>query len=134
MIYDIINAVMEMADSFIEPASYGIKVGPMPANNSIAIAPASGAPQATALDKGQAMVLNVVLNGKGRDQAQLVQTLSEIHVNLTQATEYPDNGAFQITDIRTLSLPHYLGREPDNQWLYGSGLAIYYYARKQPSA
>lgn len=131
MVADIINAVIQMADSFISPASYGIMVGPMPANESIAIAPASGAPESTSIDKGQAMVLNVVLNGKSFDQADLAKTLSEIHINLTQATEYPDDGNFQITDIRTVALPHYLGREPDNQWLYGSSLAIRYYARKQ---
>lgn len=131
MVADIINAVIQMADSFIAPASYGIKVGPMPANESIVIAPASGAPESTSLDKGQAMILNVVLNGKSTDQAALAKKLSEIHVNLTQAKAYPDNGVFQITDIRTITLPHYLGREPNNQWLYGSSLGIHYYARKQ---
>ena len=129
MIKDIIDSVIAMTADLELYAP--INVGPMPANNGISIAPASGAPQATNLDKGQAMLLNVVLNGKHSNQATVLEALDAIHVLLTQALEYPDNGIWQITDIKATSVPHYLGREPDDQWLYGSGLQIAYYARKQ---
>ena len=73
--------------------------------------------------------LTAVLNGKHTDEQILSAALGKIHTALSMATEYPAADNYQITDISTINAPGCLGREENEQWLYGSSLRVKFYLR-----
>lgn len=128
VINDVLLAVIDMAQN-IQPY-YNIKIGAMPADNSISCAIATGAPDATFNDKGFSYEFSLVLNGKNYDQQKVSDELNDIHQILTQAKIYPATDTFQITNIETTSSPSYIGREENKQYLYGSSLRVRFYYKK----
>lgn len=110
------------------PLYANIIIGPLPPDNGLSIAWANSV-QTTFLDKRQAVEMSAVLNGKHQDQKVVSDALSEIHTALSMRKNYPSADHFQITDISTMSAPSYLGREENNQWLYGSSLRVKFYLR-----
>lgn len=123
---DVLSAVIELAEA-TQPYS-NIIIGPMPPDNGISITWGSTAYNPF-LNKLAAVELTAVLNGKHTNQQTLSETLGNIHTALSMATEYPAADNYQITDITTISAPSYLGREENNQWLYGSSLRVKFFLR-----
>ena len=73
--------------------------------------------------------MSAVLNCKNSDQELAADTLGKLHTFLNMRKDYPSADRFQITNIETTSAPVYLGREENNQWLYGSSLEVKFYLR-----
>ena len=106
-----------------------IVVGNLPPENGFAIQLTSGAPRMFNT-KASTYVLNLVLNGKNSDQQLLIDTLEQMHTLLNQKKDYLNDIEFQITDITTTNAPIYIEKEQNNQYLYGSGLQIKFYNRR----
>lgn len=107
-----------------------ISVGALPAGNGISMTVATGAPETVFLDRASEQRISVVLNGKHADQRTVSDVLGDIHAALTRRAAYPSGNLWQITAVETVSLPGYIGREDDGQWLYGSSLRIKFYFKK----
>lgn len=123
---DVLNAVIELINN-TNPYSK-VTVGSMPAENGISIAWTSSVNN-TFLNKFAAVEMTAILNGKHKKQQTVADGLGDIHTALSMRKHYPISDNFQITDISTLSAPSYLGREQNNQWLYGSSLRVKFYLR-----
>lgn len=123
---DVLAAVINLAEQ-TSPYS-NIVIGSMPPENGISIAWSSSSLH-TFLDKKAAVAMTAVLNGKNADQQIAADALGTIHTYLNRLKEYPKTDTFQITNIETTGAPVYLGREENNQWLYGSSLAVKFYLR-----
>lgn len=104
-------------------------VGAMPADNGIAMQISTGANDTTFLEKDIVVGFSVVLNGKHSSQQTVLDDLNKAHEALTMTKDYPSDTDWQICDIRSDSLPNYIGRE-DNQYLYGSALRVRAYIMK----
>lgn len=103
-------------------------IGSMPPDNGISIAWAGGYLN-TFVDKRAAVEMSAVLNAKNTGQEKAAALLSDIHTSLNMRKEYPAAENFQITNIETSSAPSYLGREENEQWLYGSSLTVKFYLK-----
>lgn len=121
---DVLTAVIDLAQQ-ANPYS-NIVIGAMPPENGISIAWSSGNLN-TFMNKKAAVVMTAVLNGKHENQQTVSDTLGALHTFLNMRTSYPQADNYQITNIETISAPSYLGREENNQWLYGSSLQIKFY-------
>ena len=117
---EILQAVREMAES---AAGVNILVGSMPPDDGIAMT-GNGYNQDVYLDIGTDERITVVCNGKSARQETIIRLLDVIHDSLTRRKDYPATDKWQIYDIRTISSPHLIGREPNKQWLYGSSLSV----------
>ena len=122
---DVLLAVIALSQDYSTLGK--ITIGALPADESVVMVYSTGAPAATALDKGQAYEMPCVLNGKSRDQKKLSDCLNAIHAALSKRREYPRSDEWQITDVEVIAAPAYLDREDNGQWLYGSSLRIKFY-------
>lgn len=123
---DVLHAVIDLAQQAKPYAD--ILIGPMPPDNGISIAWSSGNLN-TFLDKRAAVRMTAVLNCKHEDQTTASDTLGRLHTYLNMRKNYPSADNFQITNIETIGAPVYLGREENNQWLYGSGLEVKFFLK-----
>ncbi len=123
---DVLNAVIDLAEQ-AKPYS-DILIGPMPPDNGISIAWSSGNLN-TFLDKRAAVRMTAVFNCKHEDQQTASDTLGRLHTYLNMRKNYPSADNFQITNIETIGAPVYLGREENNQWLYGSSLEVKFFLK-----
>lgn len=123
---DVLEAVCGLINA-TNPYS-AVTVGALPPFNGISIAWASSS-NAPFWNKYAAVEMSAVLNGKHENQQTVLDGLGAIHTALSMSKEYPSADNFQITDVSTLSAPSYLGREENNQWLYGSSLRVKFYLR-----
>ena len=123
---DVLTAVIDLAE---QTELYSkIVIGPMPPENGISIAWGSGNLN-TFLDKKAAVSMSAVLNCKNSDQELAADRLGNLHTFSNMRKDYPSADRFQITNIETTAAPVYLGREENNQWLYGSSLEVKFYLR-----
>ena len=117
---EVLQAVIDMAEA---AAGTAIVTGSLPPDNGIAMSgQASSAP--IFLDIGSNERMNVLCNGKNRDQQTVIQTLDAIHRALTRRKDFPCGDDWQIYAIETTSSPRLIGREQNSQWVYGSSLAV----------
>lgn len=123
---DVLNAVIDLAEQS-KPYS-DILIGPMPPDNGISIAWSSGNLN-TFLDKRAAVRMTAVFNCKHEDQQTASDTLGRLHTFLNMRKDYPSADSFQITNIETIGAPVYLGREENEQWLYGSSLEVKFFLK-----
>lgn len=123
---DVLTAVIDLAEQ-TQPYS-NIVIGSLPPENGISIAWSSGNLN-TFFSKNAAVEMTAVLNCKNSSQQTAADTLGTIHTFLNMRKDYPQADNFQITNIETISPPSYLGREENNQWLYGSSLTVKFYLR-----
>ena len=126
---DVLNAVISMVNTMTPSAYADVVVGSLPPNNGISMTWGSGSLN-TFMDKNAAVEMIAVLNGKHTNQQIVSDTLGQIHIFLNMRKDYPADDNFQITNIETISPPCYLGREENNQWLYGSSLAVKFFCKK----
>lgn len=125
---DVLTAVIALAQA-VSTVYSDISRGALPADNGITMTAATGAPETTFLDKSTTEQLTVVCNGKHSNQQTVIAALDDIHAALTRATSYPSGAGWQITNVETIAAPGYIGRETNNQWLYGSSLRVKFYYR-----
>lgn len=81
-------------------------------------------------DKNTFIPLDLTINSKHPNMKTLSDTMNDIHSALTRAKTYPEdteNSRWQITDIKTATLPRIIGREQNNDWLMASGLSVEFY-------
>ena len=110
-----------------------VLIGPMPLENGLSIAIAAGAPEYD-MDRGERHEISLVLNGKHENQQTVLEALGLIHERLTMRKDFPVTpDGCRITSIETISAPSYIGREDNNQWLYGSSLRVRFYKGRQHS-
>ncbi|MBR2581851.1 MAG: hypothetical protein IKD61_00500 [Oscillospiraceae bacterium] len=109
--------------------SLRVQFGPLPADESVSLAYASGGVDTTYQDKGISYELSVVCNSKSQDQRLALEALATIHRALTQTKTYAETDAWQICDVATESTPNYIGREERDQFLYGSSLRVRAYIK-----
>lgn len=124
---DVLEAVINMAEQ-MKPYSK-IVIGPLPPDDGLSIS--WGATGYTPFfNKRAAAEMTAVLNGKNKNMKTVAETLGAIHTYLSMSKDYPSANNFQITDISTVSAPQYLGREENNQWLYGSSLRVKFFLKE----
>lgn len=81
------------------------------------------------MDKNTFVPLDLTINGKHKNLKTLSDRLNNIHSALTRRRTYPEGEGWQITDIKTESLPQIIGREENNEWLMASGLTVEFFWR-----
>lgn len=123
---DVLTATIELINQ-TSPYSSPV-IGSLPPDNGISIAWSSGSLN-TFMDKQATVEMTAVLNAKNTNAQTVSDTLGAAHVYLNRLTSYPSAENFQITNIETISPPSYLGREENNQWLYGSSLQIKFFLK-----
>ena len=128
VINDVLEAVRGLCNA--ENPYATVLIGALPADNGISLFVGSGAPLETYMNKGISIELSCVLNAKHHNAKVASDTLNDLHQALTQATDYTETNTFQITDISTISVPSYIGREENKQYLYGSSLRVRFYMKK----
>ena len=123
---DVLMAVIDLMNE-TKPYS-GIVVGSDVPANGICVLPTPATPR-TFLDKNTDMEWTIALNGKNADQLTVFEALSKIHTSLTRRKDYPSDTNYQIYDISTVAGPRLIGRQENDQWIYGSSLRIRFYMR-----
>ena len=124
---DVLETAIEMTEDLDLYAP--VIVGSLPPDNGITMTISGGSPPSTFWDKDTIQSISVVLNGKNSNQKTVADALSNIHASLTRRVDYPSTNDFQIMDIATISAPNLIGREQNNQWIYGSSLRITFFWR-----
>lgn len=123
---DVLKAVIGLMN---ESKPYStIYVGSAVPRNGISVLPNPASPNAF-LDKNAVVEWIIALNGKNENQMIVFETLNMIHLSLTRRKKYPSSINFQIYDIDTIGSPRLIGREGNDQWIYGSLLRIKFYMR-----
>jgi hypothetical protein len=127
----IMQKIADYIDTEVEPYA-SIVFGSDPPENGICMIQGAGAPSDTHLDKGMVYGLPVVLNGKNKSQATVLDDLTAIHEALTRKLDYSDVSTddCQVVDISTTGSPAIIGREQNSQWICGSSLDVTFYWRK----
>lgn len=123
---DVLNSVIELMEE-TKPYS-SIVVGSNVPENGICVLPTPATSRAF-LDKNTDMEWTIALNGKNADQLTVFEALSKIHTSLTRKKDYPSDTNYQIYDISTVAGPRLIGRQENDQWIYGSSLRIRFYMR-----
>lgn len=123
---DVLLAVIALAEQ-TNPYAH-MNIGAMPPDDGISIAWSSGSLN-TFLNKKATVVMSAVLNCKHKNQQVAADTLGKLHTFLNMRKNYPSTDYFQITNIETIGVPVYLGREENKQWLYGSSLAVRFFLK-----
>lgn len=123
---DVLESVCGLAEAS-QPYS-AIVIGSMPPDDGISIV-WSASSLNEFLNKNAVVTMTAVLNGKHSNQKSVSEALGEIHRVLTRRKAYPEAENFQITNISTVGAPIYIGREANNQWLYGSSLRVRFFLR-----
>lgn len=123
---DVLAAVTRLANKTRPYAK--VTIGPLPPDNGISISWSAGSLN-TFLSKRAEVSMSAVLNSKHKDQQKAADALGKIHTALNMTKVYPQADNFQITNIETIGAPSYLGREQNNQWLYGSSLRVKFFLK-----
>ena len=125
---DIVDVVCDIIEDDTE---YTPVVGAMPPIDGIGIQQSSGGVVAEYLPRTDLNRTTLVINAKNKRQEVALQTLVNIHECLTKRISYPSTSAYQITTIRTVNPPNFLGQENDESYMYGSAVEVLWYDRKK---
>ena len=125
---DIIDYVCDLieAETNISPV-----VGAMPPTDGVGIQQSSGSVMSEYLPRTSLHRTTLVINAKNRSQATALQNLVDIHEALTKRIGYESTDAYQITTIRTVNSPDFLGQENDEAYMYGSAVEVLWFDRKK---
>ena len=125
---DIVDVVCDIIEDDTE---YTPVVGAMPPIDGIGIQQSSGSVVAEYLPRTDLNRTTLVINAKNKRQEVALQTLVNIHECLTKRISYPSTSAYQITTIRTVNSPNFLGQENDESYMYGSAIEVLWFDRKK---
>ena len=126
----VINDVFTAVIGLMNTETRTVIIGALPPDNGFAAYISGGSPDSTFIDKEFAYEILVSLEAKNVSQKAASDALNDIHQSLTQAREYPETNAYQITNVETVTTPYYVGREQNSQHIYGSTLRIKFYYKK----
>ena len=98
--------------------------GPMPPTAGYALFIDDGTVDTTFLSTGIVYDMGLLFNAKGPNQVELYNNLTEVHKALTQRKEWAQGENWQITNVRTDSMPRFMGREDNVNFEYGSGFNV----------
>lgn len=124
---DVLTSVIETMQS--AGTDDNIYIGSLPPDNALSVTWASGSYNAFLNKSTAAIELSLVFNGKNTVEQTLSDHMGTIHQYLSTLTQYPITDTFQITNIQTISPPTLIGREENNQILYGSSLEVKFYLK-----
>lgn len=125
-INEVVDAVIGLMNAAQSMAT--VKRGALPTGHGIVCEVGPSTPRLY-MDKNTFVPLDITINGKHPNLRVLSDALNDIHARLTRAKVYPAGVGWQITDIKTTSLPQRIGREDNNNWLMASALSVEYYWR-----
>ena len=117
---EILQAIIKMAQS---AAGVPIVTGSMPPMSGIAMT-GDSAPESVFLDIGTNERMSIICNGKNSNQETVIRQLDAIHASLTRRKDFPSGATWQVYAIETVASPRLIGREKNNQWIYGSSLLV----------
>lgn len=126
MIDEIIDALQQIAQSLVNAP---VVIGSMPPLNGYAVCAAGGRPVETFRNLTANMDIPVLFNGKGADQQMLAQSMDAVHLCLTTSKNLPYTDKWQIYAIETTSAPNLVGREENQNWVYGSSFNVKLYLK-----
>lgn len=121
---EIVDAVCDMIEDELGLIPV---VGAMPPINGIGIQQSSGSVIAEYLPRTALHRTSLVVNAKNCQQGVALQNLVDIHTVLTKRISYPSTDKWQITTVRTVNSPDFLGQENDEAYLYGSAIEVLWY-------
>lgn len=124
---DIIDEVCDMIED--EMSGIHLVVGAMPPLGGVGIQQSSGSIISEYLPRTSYHRTTLVVNSKDRKQSKALQNLVDIHRILTKRIGYPCTDDWQITSIRTVNEPDFLGQENDESYMYGSAIEVLWYDR-----
>lgn len=104
-----------------------ITIGALPADCGLSVMIDGGGPVNTFMNKGEQYELDIVFNGKHKDQNLLLDTMNEAHKAISKSRAYRNTNDYQITNIATYSAPRYLDRDERGMFLYGSSLRVKFF-------
>lgn len=106
-------------------------VGAMPPTDGVGVQQSSGSIVSGYLPRTSLHRTTLVINSKNRSQETALQNLTDIHEALTKRIGYESTNAYQITTIRTVNSPDFLGQENDESYMYGSAVEVLWFDRKK---
>ena len=122
---DIIDEVCDIIEAEIK--NIKLVVGAMPPLNGVGIQQSSGSVLSEYLPRTALHRTTLVINSKNSDQKTALQNLVDIHLVLTKRIGYQSTEDWQITNIRTVNAPDFLGQENDEAYMYGSAVEVLWY-------
>lgn len=126
MINTIMNAVQAMVQQMV---NMPVVIGSMPPDEGYAVGYAGGSPSETFRSLNANYTMPIVFNGKSADQQKLVEEMDRVHLALTTSKVLPFSDDWQIYAITTSAAPQLLGREENQNWIYGSSFRVLFYMR-----
>ena len=105
-------------------------IGSMPPLNGYALDFEGGAPIETFRNLTTNEEMPIVFNGKNTDQQLLATNMNLVHRLLTTTKYLPFTSQWQIYAIETTSAPTLVGREENQNWVYGSSLRIKFFIKE----
>lgn len=126
MRHEVIEALQQMIQALVDGP---VVIGSMPPLNGYAVSFAGGAPMETFRTLTTNEELPVAFNGKGADQEDVATAMNTVHRALTTSLNLPYTDKWQIYAITTTSAPQLVGREENENWLYGSSFSVRFYAK-----
>lgn len=124
---EILLALQQMIQALVPGP---VVIGSMPPVSGYAVTFGGGFPMETFLTLTTNEELPVIFNGKGSDQQTVAASMETVHRALTTAGALPYTNTWQMYAIETTSAPQLVGREENQNWLYGSSFRIKFYSKE----
>lgn len=96
---------------------------------SFSVSAAGGAAGATFWTLNTDEDLPVAFNGKGANQLALANQMEQVHRVLTTSKNLPSGENWQIYAITTTSAPTLIGREENENWIFGSSFRVKFFSK-----
>lgn len=123
---EILTAFKKMVEALTGKA---VVIGSLPPLNGFAVSFAGGFPRAAFWPLTSDQDLPIQFTGKGANQQELSALMDVVHTSLTTAQNLPFAESWQVYAIETTSAPQLIGREENQNYIYGSSFRIKFYAR-----
>lgn len=106
-----------------------VVIGSVPPLEGYAVGTVSGAPLETFRTLTTNESFPVLFNGKSADQGAVAKDMEQVHQLLTTSKILPFTNEWQIYAIETTASPSLIGREENQNWIYGSSFRVKYYQK-----
>lgn len=123
---EILTAFKKMVEAL---AGKAVVIGSLPPLNGFAVSFAGGFSRAVFWPLTSDQELPIQFTGKGANQQELSDLMDVVHISLTTAQNLPFAKDWQVYAIETTSAPQLIGREENQNYIYGSSFRIKFYAR-----
>ena len=118
---EILQAIQQMVQALL---GVPVVIGSLPPVAGYAVSFAGGAPSEIFMPLTSTVDLPVTFNGKGPDQQALASAMNTVHKALTTSKALPFSDSWQIYAITTTAFPQLIGREQNQNWIYGSSFSV----------